>query len=261
MYRLQIYDKLRYFLEFSYQGTHYHGWQIQPNAISVQEVLEKSIGLLLRKTIKITGAGRTDTGVHARQMFAHFDVEKSIDIPDLVYKLNSFLPKDIAVKTIHPVSDSAHARFGAVSRRYDYVIHTKKDPFLVETSWYLSKDLDVDLMNQAAGILLQYKDFKSFSKNHTDVKTYICDIKNTFWTQQGHQLIFTITADRFLRNMVRAIVGTLVHVGLHKINIKDFEKIIKARDRRQAGFSVPAQGLFLTEINYPNQIFITYGND
>ena len=251
---------MRYFLELSYAGTNYHGWQIQPNAVTVQETIEHALGLLLRSTIKITGAGRTDTGVHARQMFAHFDTEKAINPVDLTYKLNSFLPADIAIQKMLSVTDKAHARFDAIARSYQYFIHRYKNPFLTETSWYLSKDLDVDLMNKAARILLNYKDFKSFSKTHTDVKTYICDVRQAAWQTTDNQLVFHITADRFLRNMVRAIVGTLVDIGLHKISLDELIQIIESRDRSNAGFSVPAKGLFLTEIVYPPQIFTTYGN-
>ncbi len=252
---------MRYFIELSYKGTHYHGWQIQPNAVTVQEVLEKALSLLLRSETKITGAGRTDTGVHAKQMFAHFDSGQALDTQQLTYKLNAFLPKDFAIKRIVPVLDEAHARFDAVSRSYKYYIHRYKDPFVVDSSWYLAKDLDVKAMNEAATTLLDFKDFKSFSKTHTDVKTYLCDIKQAAWEAKGNQLVFSITADRFLRNMVRAIVGTLVEVGLHKITPADFIKIIEARDRQKAGFSVPAHGLFLTGISYPKKIFLDYGND
>ena len=252
---------MRYFIELSYDGTNYHGWQIQPNAISVQEVLEKAISLLLRETIKITGAGRTDTGVHATQMFAHFDTTQNIDTEQLGYKLNAFLPQDIAIKKIHSVLDTAHARFDATARSYRYFIHRHKNPFLNDYSWYLQKDLDMVLMNQAAKLLMQYEDFKSFSKTHTDVKTYLCDVKEAYWQQTDTQLIFNMTADRFLRNMVRAVVGTLVEVGSHKLTLTDFEKIILARDRNKAGFSVPAKGLFLTKITYPPKIFLPHGND
>ena len=252
---------MRYFLELSYAGTNYHGWQSQPNAVTVQETIEHALSLLLRTPVKITGAGRTDTGVHARQMFAHFDTEKPINPLDLTYKLNSFLPADIAIYKIHPVKDEAHARFDAVARSYQYFINRHKNPFLTETSWYLTKDLDVDLMNQAAKILIQYKDFKSFSKTHTDVKTYLCNVQQAEWQIVDNQLIFNITANRFLRNMVRAIVGTLVNVGLHKISLDELIQIIESRNRSKAGFSVPAKGLFLTEIIYPLQIFTAYGND
>ena len=251
---------MRYFLELSYAGTRYHGWQTQPNAVTVQEIIEKAMSLLLRTHVKITGAGRTDAGVHARQMFAHFDLDIDIVPVDLTYKLNSFLPDDIAIHQIHRVTDEAHARFDAKTRSYQYFINRHKNPFLTGTSWYLAKDLDVVLMNNAARILLDFKDFKSFSKVHTNVKTFICDIRHAEWQINENQLVFNITADRFLRNMVRAIVGTLVDVGLHKKSLDDFKKIIESRDRSNAGFSVPAKGLFLTEITYPKQIFTNYGN-
>ncbi len=252
---------MRYFIELSYNGKPYHGWQIQPNAITVQEELEKALSLLLRQNIKITGAGRTDTGVHALQMFAHFDIDQPVETAKLVNKLNAFLPQDIAIRQIRRVTADAHARFDALSRSYKYYIHRYKQPFLYDRSWYFTKDLDVKLMNKAANILLLYDDFKSFSKTHTDVKTYICRIDEARWDVTDNQLVFSITADRFLRNMVRAIVGTLVDVGLHKISEADFVKIIEAGDRQQAGFSVPAHALFLTQITYPDNIFLDYGND
>jgi tRNA pseudouridine38-40 synthase len=245
---------LRYFIELSYKGTHYNGWQIQPNAKSIQQTIEEAISVLLREKIKITGAGRTDAGVHARQMFAHFDTNQSFNSNELTYKLNSFLPQDIAIYNIFPVPQDAHARFDALSRSYEYYIHTKKDPFLNDLSWYYKTDLNIDKMNEAAKFLFKHKDFKSFSKSKTDVKTYICDIKEAFWEKNDHQLVFYITADRFLRNMVRAIVGTLVEVGQGKKSIEEFDFIIKQRDRNKAGFSVPAKGLFLTKIEYPSKI-------
>ena len=246
---------MRYFIQLSYSGTHYHGWQSQPNAVTVQDTIEKALSLLLRFPTKITGAGRTDTGVHARQMFAHFNTDVEINPVDLRYKLNSFLPKDIAIQHIFRVTNEAHARFDAIQRSYQYYIHRDKNPFLHEFSWHFQKDLDIKLMNRAAKALLFFEDFKSFSKTHTDVKTYICHIENAEWQKSEHQLIFNITADRFLRNMVRAIVGTLIDVGLHKISIDDFVQIIEAKNRSKAGFSVPAHGLFLTEIIYPDEIF------
>jgi len=246
---------LRYFIKLSYAGTHYHGWQSQPNAVTVQSSIEKALSLLLRFPTKITGAGRTDAGVHAREMFAHFDTENEIDKHNLTHKLNSFLPKDIAIQEIIKVSPDAHARFDAVSRSYQYYIHPQKDPFLQDFSWHFHKELDIDLMNKAGKALLFFEDFQSFSKTHTDVKTFICHIEQAEWRKTDRQLIFHITADRFLRNMVRAVVGTLIEVGLHKINIDDFVKIIEAKDRSKAGFSVPAHGLFLTNIQYPEEIF------
>ena len=247
---------MRYFIRLSYAGTHYHGWQSQPDAVSIQQSIEKALSLILRFPTKITGAGRTDAGVHAREMFAHFDTDNEINPVDLRYKLNSFLPKDIAIHNIIRVTDEAHARFDALQRSYQYYIHREKNPFLQDYSWYYQKDLDVEMMNKAAKALLFYDDFQSFSKTRTDVKTYICHIEEAYWKPTDEQLIFHITADRFLRNMVRAIVGTLINVGLHKININDFIKIIEAKDRSKAGFSVPAHGLFLSKIVYPDEIFM-----
>lgn len=242
---------MRYFIEFAYNGTHYHGWQYQPNAISVQETLNKVFSTLLQEEIEIVGAGRTDTGVHASQMYGHFDTEKDIDKAKLIYKANSFLPKDIAIYDIIPVHDDAHARFDATSRTYHYHIATKKDIFGNEISWFNQLPLDLDAMNEAAKILPDFTDFQCFSKSNTDVFTYNCKITEAYWRKENNKLIFTITADRFLRNMVRAIVGTLVNIGLHKITKEDFIQIIESKDRKKAGFSVPAQGLFLTNIKYP----------
>ena len=251
---------MRYFIEISYKGTRYSGWQIQPHAESIQESIQKALSLILKTPVKITGAGRTDAGVHAKQMFTHFDINNEIDTGSLINKLNSFLAPDIAIHHIFKVPDEAHARFDALSRSYEYHIHTAKNPFLQEASWYFKKDLDIKKMNEAARILLKYEDFKSFSKSKTDVKTYKCDIKEAFWEEKENAYIFHITADRFLRNMVRAIVGTLIEVGTGKMSPADFEEVIKKRDRTQAGFSVPGHGLYLTKIEYPTKI-MNYGND
>lgn len=242
---------MRYFIEFAYNGKNYCGWQYQPHSPSVQETLNKAISTLLRKEIDILGAGRTDTGVHAKQMYAHFDYEESFDANTLVQRLNSFLPKDIVVYRFIPVTDDAHARFDATSRTYEYHIHTFKDAFDHEGSWYNFHELDVAKMNEAAQVLFDYTDFKCFSKTHTDVKTFNCVIKEAYWVQNGTKLVFTITADRFLRNMVRAIVGTLVNVGLGKMTVADVRDVIESRDRNRAGFSVPAHGLYLTKVIYP----------
>lgn len=247
---------MRYFIEFSYNGKNYCGWQSQPNAVTVQEVLEKSLSTLLRQKIEVVGAGRTDSGVHARQMFAHFDTEQIFENENLVHKLNAFLPKDIAIHHIFRVLEDAHARFDAVKRTYEYHITTKKNPFLSEKSMYVNLPLDISKMNEAAKILFQHTDFQCFSKSNTDVFTYNCKIYEAFWKQKENQLIFTISADRFLRNMVRAIVGTLLDVGLKKIQLTDFEQIIKSKNRSRAGASVPACGLFLTKVEYPPEIFI-----
>jgi tRNA pseudouridine38-40 synthase len=246
---------LRYFIHLAYNGTPYHGWQIQPNAASVQETLNKAFSVLLQTEINLMGAGRTDTGVHAREMYAHFDFETAFDIPTLVHKLNSFLPKDIVIYDIIPVHDEAHTRFDATKRTYEYHIHQYKNPFLDDLSWYFHQPLDIKLMNEAAQLLFNYTDFECFSKVNTDVNTFDCTIFEAHWTrgianQENNQLVFTISANRFLRNMVRSIVGTLVNVGLHKITLDDFTKIIESKSREKAGFSVPAHGLYLTKIEY-----------
>ena len=241
---------MRYFIKFAYNGTNYHGWQSQPNASTVQETLTKAMSTVLNAPIELMGAGRTDTGVHAKMMYAHFNFEKEFQSDNIVHKLNSFLPKDIAVFDIVPVAENAHARFDAKKRTYEYHIHTFKNVFQNELSWYNPQKLDVDLMNEAAKILLLHTDFECFSKVHTEVNTFDCKITTAYWQQNTNQLIFTISADRFLRNMVRAIVGTLINIGLHKITPTDFEAIIKSKNRSEAGFSVPAHGLYLTEITY-----------
>ena len=242
---------MRFFIQLSYNGTNYHGWQIQPNASSVHETLTQALSVVLSdKNIQIMGAGRTDTGVHASQMFAHFDYENPIDSKTIVHKLNSFLPKDIAVANIIAVDENAHARFDAKQRTYEYKINLNKNVFLDELSWYYNKELNTEAMNEAAKLLLEFTDFQCFSKVHTDVNTFNCKISQAFWKKENDALIFTISADRFLRNMVRSIVGTLVYVGLGKISKADFQTIIESKDRKKAGFSVPAHGLYLTEIKY-----------
>jgi len=244
----------RYFLQCSYKGTNYHGWQIQPNAISVQEVFEDALSKILREKIAVVGAGRTDTGVHASFFVLHFDVKNSIPANlDLVYKLNSFLPSDIAVQKVWPVDGDAHARFSATSRTYKYFISTKKNPFITETSYKYLKALDITKMNEAAQILFCYEDFTSFSRLHTDVKTNNCKIMQAEWKIEEEQLVFSIKADRFLRNMVRAVVGTLLEVGKGKLTINQFREIIDKKDRGAAGASVPAQGLFLVDVEYPKE--------
>lgn len=246
----KLFNFLRYFIEFAYNGLAYHGWQVQPNASSVQQVLNRALSLVLDFDAQTTGAGRTDTGVHASQMFAHFDHEGISDPEYVVEKLNSFLPKDIAVKRIIPVHDTAHARFDAVKRIYNYYIHTSKNPFLNDLSWYQKRPLNVAEMNKAAAILLEHTDFECFSKVNTEVSTFNCAVTEARWEERGESLIFTIAADRFLRNMVRAIVGTLVNVGLDRLDIAGFEAVINSKDRKEAGISVPAHGLYLTTIEY-----------
>jgi len=246
---------LRYFIELAYNGKAYHGWQIQPNAITVQETIEKALSTLLGQAISIVGAGRTDTGVHASQMFAHFDIDDTIDETNLAYKLNAFLPKDIAITKIFAVTPDAHARFSATQRTYNYKLATTKSVFDYEQSYYMAQPLDMSKMNAACQILLEYTDFQCFSKSNTDVKTYHCKIDYAQWENQDTMLCFTIRADRFLRNMVRAIVGTLINIGLGKIEVNDLHRIIASKDRGRAGYSVPAQGLFLTQVTYPEAIF------
>lgn len=243
---------LRYFLELSYKGTSYHGWQYQPNAISVQEKVNDGLSKLLKETINIMGAGRTDAGVHASQMYAHFDTVMEFDIETILFKLNSYLPMDIVIHNIFRVHEKAHARFDATKRSYEYRIFIGRNPFLLDTTWqFYHQRLDVNLMNEASSLLMNYVDFKCFSKSKTDVNTYNCSITKALWELDDNMLVFHITADRFLRNMVRAIVGTLVDVGLYKTSIEELKQIIESRDRSKAGTSVPARALFLTKIEYP----------
>ena len=250
---------MKYFLQFSYNGKAYHGWQNQPNAISVQEVLEKAFATLLREKVSLVGAGRTDAGVHAKQMFAHFEIDAIQDVKDLKYKLNAILPEDIAVQEIIHVSKEAHARFDAVSRTYEYWITQRKDPFYKDGAHYVKQDIEIERMNEAALLLLEHDDFECFSKSNTDVYTYLCDITAANWVIEDDLLIFTITANRFLRNMVRAIVGTLLEVGVGKSNIDDVKAIINSKNRSNAGTSVPAKGLYLTQVIYPKSTFLTHG--
>jgi tRNA pseudouridine38-40 synthase len=247
----------RYFIELAYKGTNFHGWQIQPNAISVQESLEKALSTVTREAISVTGAGRTDTGVHASYFVAHFDSAKpDLDHPDFVHKLNSFLCKDIVIFGVSKIFPEAHARFDAISRTYQYHLNLRKDPFALETSWHFYIQPDLERMNEASRILFEYTDFTSFSKLHTDVKTNNCKIYCAEWSQGGANIIFTVKADRFLRNMVRALVGTILEVGIGKIDLNQFRQIIEQKDRGAAGLSVPALGLFLTDIEYPEAIFL-----
>jgi|TARA_B110000305_G_scaffold242074_1_gene319593 tRNA pseudouridine38-40 synthase len=246
---------LRYFLELSYKGTNYHGWQYQPNAISVQEKMNDGLSKLLKEEINIMGAGRTDAGVHASQMFAHFDISVAFDENVILFKLNSYLPSDIVVHRIFKVADKAHTRFDAISRSYEYRIFLGRNPFLLDTTWqFYIRTLNVEKMNEAASELLNYQNFKSFSRSKTAVNTYNCVISEAQWVFDDTILIFKISADRFLRNMVRAIVGTLVNVGLGKTSLQEFKEIIEGRDRTKAGASVPAKALFLTQVKYPESV-------
>ena len=244
---------MRYFITLSYDGTRYHGWQVQPNGPSVQEKLQWALSTILRQEdILVTGAGRTDAGVHARMMVAHFDVETmNFELQDLTYKLNRLLPQDIAIQKIEPVSDGMHARFSATSRTYHYYIHTVKDPFLRAYSCELHYPLDFQRMNEAAAILMTYDDFGAFCKAHADVKTTLCHITVAQWHQTSTtSWYFEITANRFLRNMVRAVVGTLIDVGRGRLSLDDFRKVIEGKRRTEAGESMPANALFLEEVKY-----------
>lgn len=242
---------MRYFITLSYDGTRFHGWQVQPHDVSVQEELQRALSLLLRADIQVTGAGRTDTGVHASMMVAHFDTDRELDGRQLAYKLNKLLPHDIAIQKVERVSDDMHARFSATARTYHYYIHTAKDPFVRNYSCELHYELDFDRMNEAARRLLGYEDFGAFCKSHADVKTTLCRVTHAEW----HQLSattwrFEITANRFLRNMVRAVVGTLIEVGRGRMSLDDFRQVIEGRQRTQAGESMPAKALFLEQVEY-----------
>lgn len=243
---------MRYFIQCAYRGTNYSGWQIQNNALAVQEVIEKALSTLLKRKIDITGSSRTDAGVHAMQQMAHFDVQEEInDLENLVYRINKVLPFDISIQRIFIVENDYHSRFEAISRKYEYRISRKKNPFQRGLSYEFNGNLDINLMNEACKILFFNTDFQCFSKIHTDVLTFNCTIIEARWEEKtGDLLVFHIKANRFLRGMVRAIVGTLLEVGLGKISVPDFEKIILSKDRKKAGWSVPAEGLFLMEVNY-----------
>ncbi len=247
---------MRYFLEIAYKGKNYFGWQRQPEQISVQQVLEESLSTLLRKEIKVTGAGRTDTGVHAKQLYAHFDFDEIQNIDGFIFRLNSFLPKDISVKNILKVKEDAHARFDASQREYEYIISFQKDPFSQDFALQINNIPNIDLMNEAAGLLMHHRDFQCFSRSKTDVRTYNCTIVKANWEAKNNTLIFTIAADRFLRNMVRAIVGTLLDVGYGKTSLGEFKDILKSKCREEAGASAPAKGLYLTKVIYPDEIFL-----
>ncbi|MEA1886909.1 MAG: tRNA pseudouridine(38-40) synthase TruA [Bacteroidota bacterium] len=248
----------RFFIFISYDGTFYHGWQVQPGKTTIQSKLEDALSLILRETIKTTGAGRTDTGVHARSFVAHFD--SSWEDPgknkNICFRLNTYLPPDILVNDIREISKQAHARYDAISRTYRYYITLQKDPFREKYTWYRYGNMDIDAMNQAGKYLLEYEDFTSFSKLHTQVKNNICKIYESSWVKEGNMLVFTIRANRFLRNMVRAIVGTMVEVGTGKIPPGEIENIIQAKDRSAAGISAPAKGLILEDIEYDPGIFV-----
>lgn len=247
---------MRYFIEFSYKGTAYNGWQKQNNALTVQEVLEKAMTTYFRRPIELTGSSRTDTGVHAEQQFAHFDSEEEIVHPEkAIHSLNGLTPYDVAVVGIYKVQDDVNSRFAATHRRYEYRIARTKNPFLTNQVYVCKAELDVEKMNEAAALLLRYIDFESFSKIHTSVNNFRCAISEASWRQEGELLIFSVQSNRFLRGMVRALVGTQLMVGTGKIGINDFEEILQAKDRKKAGPQAPAEGLFLVEVGYPEGLF------
>ncbi len=248
---------MRYFIFLSYKGTRFHGWQLQPGSVTIQEILDNALGTILNHPVRTTGAGRTDSGVHAKFFCAHFDsVIDNIDTDQkLLYRLNKYLPDDLSIREIRKVTPDAHARFSAVSRTYRYYISNKKDPFNSDSAWIMNKIPDIGILNKACEILKSESDFTSFAKLHSDVKTNICRIYEAGWEMNSGQLVFTIKADRFLRNMVRSIVGTMIDLGMGKYDIPEFQGIIEAKDRCRAGKSAPAAGLFLEEIEYPSEIF------
>jgi tRNA pseudouridine38-40 synthase len=243
----------RYFVELAYNGAPFCGWQIQDNAVTVQSTLEEAFSRIMREPVALTGAGRTDTGVHAKKYVAHFDTSQFLnenDCRELCRKLNSYLREFIVIYKIYQVQNDLHARFSAVSRTYQYVISLEKNPFSVDFSYELHGDLDINRMNEACKILHKYTDFSCFSKAHTQTKTNLCTIQKAIWKREKNTLVFTIQANRFLRNMVRAIVGTMIEIGQHKISLDDFRQIIENKNRSEAGLSVPAKGLFLIDVLY-----------
>ena len=250
--------KTRYFIFISYKGTSYHGWQIQPNSVTVQKIMDEALSVVLNEKISTTGAGRTDTGVHAMIFCAHFDSTSPdlLTIKNLVFRLNQYLPPDISVNSLKKVVPEANARYSAVSRTYKYYISRIKDPFSDNSSWFLHGNIDIRAMNEACSLLFHHSDFTSFSKLHSGAKSNICKIYQARWDGSDNSLEFTIKADRFLRNMVRAIVGTMVEIGFGKKDLKEFEEILLAKDRCRAGKSAPAKGLFLVDIEYPEEIFM-----
>ncbi|HEY9006276.1 tRNA pseudouridine(38-40) synthase TruA [Ohtaekwangia sp.] len=247
---------MRFLFEISYNGTNYSGWQSQNNATGVQAVVEDALSKLLREAVAIVGSGRTDTGVHCVQQFFHADIEKEFELEKLTLKLNSFLPKDISIPAIHRVKNEAHARYDATERTYIYKITKKKNPFLDGLALHYFRPLDIELMNKAAALMIGTHDFESFSKVKTDVNNFRCDIKKAEWKEHGDMLEFTIAANRFLRGMVRATVGTLLDVGTGKTSLKDFHHILQSRDRKKAGANVPPYGLYLVKVKYPASIFL-----
>jgi tRNA pseudouridine38-40 synthase len=247
---------MRFFFEITYSGKHYHGWQSQVNAVGVQQVVEETLCKLLREKISVVGSGRTDTGVHCAQQFFHVDIETLFDRDTLIIRLNSFLPNDIAIRSIQPVKPGASARYDAIERTYEYHITRTKDPLRTGMAFYFFKPIDLPTLKQATALLIGTHDFECFSKVKTDVNHFRCDLHQAQWNQKGDLLVFIVSANRFLRGMVRAMVGTLLEVGTGKIDVDQFKSILKSKDRRKAGMNVPPEGLFLMRVKYPKSVFI-----
>ena len=245
----------RYFIRFQYHGATFHGWQKQPNACTVQETMESALSHLLGKETEVIGAGRTDTGVHASEMWAHFDAENKLDEAQLTYRLNAFLPKSIAIFAIVRVKEDAHTRFSAVSRTYAYHIHFRKNAFLNDRSWHLRRPLDREALDEAAEVMKEFEEFSAFARSNDAASHHRCHIFDSMWEHRDDASVYTVKANRFLRNMVRAMVGTMIDVGMAKINSENLRSIIRSGDRRRAGESAPPQGLFLTHVEYPEDIF------
>ncbi|HMJ69622.1 MAG TPA: tRNA pseudouridine(38-40) synthase TruA [Cyclobacteriaceae bacterium] len=247
---------MRFLFQISYLGTNFSGWQSQLNATGIQEIVEKCLSTILRQKLTIVASGRTDTGVHCVQQFFHVDIEKSFEREKLIIQMNSFLPSDIAIRTISQIKPDASARYNATERSYEYIITRKKDPLRKGLAFYYFKEIDIKTMNKAAALLVGTHDFETFSKVKTDVNHFICTVKEAEWNQKGDLLVFNITANRFLRGMVRAVVGTLLDAGSGKITLKTFQEILKSKDRKKAGMNVPPEGLYLVRVKYPKAIFI-----
>ncbi|HCX20373.1 MAG: tRNA pseudouridine(38-40) synthase TruA [Flammeovirgaceae bacterium] len=247
---------MRYFLDIAYRGTTFHGWQIQPNASTVQEEINKAVSMLLQQPMECLGSGRTDTGVHASQQIAHLDIHSEIDKDQLQYRLNALLPQEISVNGIRQVKEEAHARFDATSRSYEYHIHKQKNPFKTGLSYFFNRHVDIELINQACELIKGWQNFQAFSKVHTDVKTFDCTIHHIEWKESNDSHVFSVSANRFLRGMVRAMVGTLLEIGQNKMSVADLEEVLKSGIRSNAGRSAPPEGLFLTAVDYPKDIYI-----
>lgn len=243
----------RYFIEVAYMGTRFSGFQVQENTLTVQSEIDRGISVLMRERVETTGSSRTDAGVHARQNFLHFDLERPLH-PQFVYKMNAILPPDIVVKGVYPVGEELHSRFAATGRSYEYTLYTSKDPFMRDRGYFYPYRLDLELLQEAAQVLMEYRDFSTFSKRNTQVKTFNCTIRESVWRRDGERVIYNVSANRFLRGMVRGMVGTMLRVGRERLSLADFRSAIEAKDCTQADFAVPPQGLCLMEVQYPEGV-------